>query len=258
MTDVTAQERQFEPSPSPWALVTGGSRGIGRAVALELAARGWNLAVGYLQNDAAAESVAAEARNAGSRVLLHKGNLAKARECAELIERIAIEAKPLSGLVHCAALGALAPTLETRPSWWKLTWDTHVGALVELVAAARPIFADEASVVAVSSLGSRFVTPGYASIGAAKGGLEVLVRYLAVELAPLGVNVNAVCGGPVDTDSLRSFPTFSQLEEESRRRPSSRMGQPEDVAPVVTFLMTPEARWIRGQVIVVDGGFSLY
>ena len=119
------------------------------------------------------------------------------------------------------------------------------------------MFATPAAVVAVSSLGSRFVTPGYASIGASKGGLEVLVRYLAAELAPRGVNVNAVCGGPVDTDSLRSFPTFVELEQMSRQRPSGRMGQPEDLAPVIAFLLGPDARWIRGQVIVVDGGFSL-
>lgn len=248
----------YDSEGSRWALVTGGSRGIGRAVALDLAARGWNLTIGYLQNDAAAEDVAARARNAGAKVQLHKGNLAKARECTELVERLAEETESLSGLVHCAALGALAPALETRPSWWKLTWDTHVGALVELASAARPIFAEEAGVVAVSSLGSRFVTPGYASIGASKGGLEVLVRYLAVELAPLGVQVNAVCGGPIDTDSLRSFPTYSQLEEESKRRPAGRIGKPEDVAPVVAFLLSHEARWIRGQVIVADGGFSLY
>lgn len=242
----------------PWALVTGGSRGIGRAVALELAARGWNVAVAYLRNDAAAEEVAAGIRAAGSRALLHKGNLAKPQECAALIERVRAEAGALAGLVHCAALGALAPTLETRPSWWRLTWDTHVGALLELVAGARALFAGVAAVVAVSSLGSRVVTPGYAAIGASKGGLEVLVRYLAAELAPRGVNVNAVCGGPVDTASLRSFPAFDELERISRQRPPGRMGRPEDLAPVIAFLLGPEARWIRGQVIVVDGGFSLY
>lgn len=241
-----------------WALVTGGSRGIGRAVALELATRGWNVTVAYLRNDAAAEEVAALVRAAGSRALLHKGNLARPQECAALIARVQDEAGTLAGLVHCAALGALAPALETRPSWWQLTWDTHVGALVELVAGARQLFASAAAVVAVSSLGSRFVTPGYAAIGASKGGLEVLVRYLAAELAPRGVNVNAVCGGPVDTDSLRSFPGFEELEQLSRRRPSGRIGRPEDLAPVIAFLLGPEARWIRGQVIVVDGGFSLH
>ena len=99
--------------------------------------------------------------------------------------------------------------------------------------------------------------PGYASIGASKGALETLVRYLAVELAPEGINVNCVCGGPVDTDSLRSFSHYDQIAEESGRRPSGRLGQPDDLAPIVSFLLSQEASWIQGQVIVADGGFSL-
>jgi NAD(P)-dependent dehydrogenase (short-subunit alcohol dehydrogenase family) len=84
------------------------------------------------------------------------------------------------------------------------------------------------------------------------------VRYLAAELAADGVTVNAVCGGPVETDSLRSFAFFAAVAEESRRRACGRIGQPEDIAPVVTFLLSPAARWIRGQIIVADGGFSLH
>lgn len=241
-----------------WALVTGGSRGIGRAVALDLAAHGWNVVVAYLRDDAAAESVACSVRKLRGQALLHRLNVANRAECAELVRRMEDVAGALGGFVHCAALGGSSPVLATRNGWWRLAWETHVGALVDLVQQSRSLLRPGAGVVALTSLGVRRVTPGYASIAAAKGALEALVRYLAAELAEAQVNVNAVCGGPVDTDSLRSFAFFDDVEAESRRRPPGRMGRGEDIAPVVRFLLGPEARWIRGQVIVADGGFSLY
>ncbi len=248
-----------EPSAANrWVLVTGGSRGVGGAVSGELAARHWNLIIAYLRNDAAAEEVAERVRASGQRVLLHKGNLASAQEYQALVGRIEGEVGRLDGLVHCAGLGALSPATATRGPRWRIAWDTHVGALVELVTRGRHLFRVPAAVVAVTSLGARRVLPGYASIGAAKGSLETIVRYLAAELAPTGINVNAVCGGPLDTDSLRSFPQYAELESESRRRPPGRMGRPADLAPVIGFLLGPDARWIRGQVIVADGGFDLY
>lgn len=243
---------------SRWCLVTGGSRGIGRAVALDLGARGWNVAVAFLQNEQAAAEVGDRLRELGRQVLVHQGNLANSDECARLVQLISSETDALHGLVHAAALGALAPVLETRANRWRLAWDTHVGALVDLVKHGQPLFAREASVVALSSLGARRVTEGYASIAAAKGALESVVRYLAAELAGQGINVNAVCGGPVDTDSLRTFPGYDGLVAESTRRPPGRLGEPSDLAPIVAFLLSPEARWIRGQVIVADGGLSLY
>lgn len=241
-----------------WALVTGGSRGIGRAVALELAARGWNVGISYLRNESAAAEVAAAVHERGRAALLLQGNVAQSETCAELVSRVADAAGRLDGLVHCAALGALSPALDTRPARWRLAWDTHVGAFVDLVSRSVPLFRPGAGVVALTSLGSARVTPGYASIGAAKAALEAVVRYLAAELADREVSVNAVCAGPVDTNSLRSFHFYSELAAESARRPPGRLGRPEDLAPVVAFLLSPQARWIRGQVVVADGGFSLH
>jgi enoyl-[acyl-carrier protein] reductase III len=241
-----------------WALVTGASRGIGAATAVELARRGWDVVIGYLRNAEAAESVAGRVRQHGRRALLAPCNVAKREECTDLVHRVQAEVGALHGLVHCAGLGALSPTLETRPARWQIAWDTHVAALLHLLAEARPILAPGSGVVALSSIGARSVTPGYASIAATKGALETLVRYLAAELAPQRIHVNAVCGGPVDTDSLRSFDVFAQLEAESARRPCGRLGQPTDLAPVIAFLLGEDAQWIRGQVIVADGGFSLH
>jgi enoyl-[acyl-carrier protein] reductase III len=216
------------------------------------------VAIVHLQNEAAAAETAREACARGARVLVHRANVASGDEVEELVARLSREAGRLDGLVHCAALGAPADTLDRRPNRWRLAWDTHVGALIDLLARTRPLLCEGAAVVALSSLGARRVMAGYGPIAAAKGALESLVAYLAAELAGSGVNVNAVCGGPVDTDSLRRFPAFADLERQSRQRPSGRMGRPEDIAPIVAFLLGPGARWIRGQVVVADGGFGLY
>lgn len=240
-----------------WALVTGGSRGIGRAVALELASRDWDIGIVYLRNEQAAESVAQSVREKGRRCVAYCANLAKADECAEVVQRFVKEAGSIAGLVHAAGLGSLSPALATRPARWQLAWDTHVGALLALASAAQPHFAEHASILAFTSLGTSHVMPGYAPIAAAKGALESLVKYLAAELLARGVNVNAIRGGPVDTDSLRSFATFAEVEAESRRRAPGRLGRPEDLAPIAAFLLGSEARWINGQVITADGGFSL-
>ena len=239
-------------------LVTGGGRGIGRAVALELGARGWDVGIVYLRNDAAAESVAEAIRGTGRRCTTYCANLAKADECADVVQRFANDSQSITALVHAAGLGSLSPALATRPARWQLAWDTHVGALLSLVSAAQPHFSEGgASVLAFTSLGASNVMPGYASIAAAKGALESLVKYLAAELLSCGVNVNAIRGGPIDTDSLRSFSTFDALEAESVRRAPGRLGRPEDIAPIAAFLLEPGSRWINGQVITADGGFSL-
>jgi NAD(P)-dependent dehydrogenase (short-subunit alcohol dehydrogenase family) len=240
-----------------WALVTGGSRGIGRAVALELAGRAWHVGIIYLRNEEAAAAAAESVRAKGRKCVTYSANLAKPDECAGVVERFAADAGPISALVHAAGLGALSPALSTRPARWQLAWDTHVGALLSLATAAQPHFAERASILAFSSLGASSVMPGYASIAAAKGALESLVKYLAAELLSCGVNVNAIRGGPVDTDSLRSFATFADVEAESGRRAPGRLGRPEDIAPIAAFLVEPDSRWINGQVITADGGFSL-
>jgi len=227
-------------------------------VAIAAAGRGWNVVVGYLRDDAAAADVRAAIESAGRKALLAKGNLANRDECATLADQCRDEVGRLDGFVHCAALGATAPATRTKPNRWKLAWDTHVGAFVELASLVRPLLRPGSGIVALSSLGAHLVMPGYASIGAAKGALEVLVRYLAVELALDGIRVNGVRAGPVETDSLHSFPYYGAIEQECRRRPAGRIGQPDDVARIVLFLLEPESEWIRGQMVVADGGYSLY
>ena len=215
------------------------------------------MAIVNLRNvDAAAET--ADAVHAlGRRCLAVQANVAKPDECADVVRRVAAECGALTGLVHAAGLGALSPTLATRPARWQIAWESHVGGLLALASAAQPLFTDDAGIVAFSSLGAWRVMPGYATIAAAKGALESVMRYLAAELAPR-VTVNAIRGGPIDTDSLRSFAFFDDIDAESRRRPPGRLGRPEDIAPVAAWLLGPGARWITGQVITADGGFGLH
>jgi enoyl-[acyl-carrier protein] reductase III len=234
------------------ALVTGGSRGIGRAIALRFAARGAaRVAIGYLRGDAAAEETAAAIRAAGAEPVLVRGNVA-----SERIAREAAELGPLDVLVHNAATGVIRPALETEDRHWDWTHAANARALLSLARAAAPTMPPGSSIVAISSLGSGRVLDDYALVGTSKAALEALVRYLAVELAP-GIRVNAVSAGVVATGALDHFPDREAMLELGARNPAGRLVTPEDVAGVVGFLCSPAAEMVRGQVLVVDGGFSL-
>jgi enoyl-[acyl-carrier protein] reductase III len=235
-------------------LVTGGSRGIGREIArrfAELGAR--RVAVCYLRNDRAAQETAEELRAMGAEPVLVRGNVASARVAAEVAEL-----GPLDALVHSAATGVIRPALETSDKHFDWTIAANARAFLSLVRAAAPQMPAGASVVGVSSLGSARVLDDYALVGASKAALETLVRYLAVELAPRGVRVNAVSAGLVDTEALDHFPNRERMLASSRERtPAGRLVEPRDVADAVVFLCSPQAEMVRGQTLIVDGGFSL-
>ena len=234
-------------------LVTGGSRGIGKAVALRFAELGAaRVAVGYMRGDRAAEETSSELRALGAEPILVRGNVASSR----IAEAVA-DLGPLAVLVHAAATGVIRPALETQDKHWDWTMSANARALLSLVRAAAPSMPAGSSIVGVSSLGSTRVLEDYALVGASKAALEALVRYLAVELAPRGIRVNAVSAGVVETGALEHFPQKEAMLEMGARNPTGRMVTPEDVAACVTFLCSPDAEMIRGQTIVVDGGWSL-
>jgi enoyl-[acyl-carrier protein] reductase III len=234
--------------------VTGGSRGIGRAIALRFAERGAaRVAIGYLRNDRAAEETAEELRTAGAEPLLIRGNVSSGRVLGEVTK-----AGPWDVVVHSAATGVIRPALETQDKHWDWTMDANAKALLSLARAVAPTMPEGSSIVALSSLGSFRVLENYVLVGTSKAALEALVRYLAVELAPRGIRVNAVSAGVVETQALDHFPNREQMLAMARERtPVGRMVEPTDVAGAVEFLCSPDAQMVCGQTLIVDGGYSL-
>ena len=234
-------------------LVTGGSRGIGRAIALRLARDGAStVAIGYFRSDSAAEETGEELRALGAEPVLVRGNVTSSR-VAEQVAALG----PLDVLVHNAATGVIRPALETDDRHWDWTLNANARALLGLTRVAAPSLPVGASIVAISSLGSVRVLENYSLVGTSKAALEALVRYLAVELAPRGIRVNAVSAGVVETGALDHFPNREEMLASGAGNPAGRIVMPDDVAGVVSFLCSPDAEMIRGQTVVIDGGWSL-
>ncbi len=232
--------------------VTGGSRGIGRAIALRFARDGAKqVAIGYLRNDTAAEQTAEELRALGAEPTLVRGNVTSQR----VLDEVAALG-PLDVLVHNAATGVIRPALETEDKHWDWTLNANARALLQLARVAAPSMPDGSSIVALSSLGAQRVLENYVLVGTSKAALESLVRYLGVELAPR-IRVNAVSGGVVETGALEHFPNREEMLRAGAANPVGRLVTPDDIAGAVAFLCSKDADMIRGQTIIVDGGFSL-
>jgi enoyl-[acyl-carrier protein] reductase III len=234
--------------------VTGGTRGIGKAIALRLASDGASrIVLGYMRNDQAAESAAEEIRAAGAEPVLVRGNVSSERVAREVAELGALDA-----LIHSAATGVIRPALEIEKKHWDWTLDANAYALLALAKAAAPQMQPGSSIVGISSLGSIRVLENYVVVGTSKAALESLVRYLAVELAPRGIRVNAVSAGVVETEALDHFPNKDEmLRKGLEQSPAGRLVEPADVADAVAWLCSPGAEMVRGHTLVVDGGFSL-
>jgi enoyl-[acyl-carrier protein] reductase III len=234
-------------------LVTGGTRGIGLAIAKRLVRDGASRTVlGYLRNDTAAEAAAVEIRAAGAEPVLVRGNVAS----QSVVEELAA-AGPFRVVVHNAATGVVRPALETEDKHWDWTLNANARSLLALARASAPSMDDGSAIVAISSLGSQRVLENYILIGTSKAAIESVMRYLAVELAPRGVRVNAVSAGVVETEALEFFPNKDEMLRSVERTPAGRLVEPDDVAAAVSFLCSDDAAMVRGQTLIVDGGFSL-
>jgi enoyl-[acyl-carrier protein] reductase III len=237
------------------ALVTGGGRGIGRAIAGNLAARGANLVVAYLRNRGAAEEVCVEAEDHSVKALAVRANVGDESQLDALFDRVDETFGRLDLFVSNAATGVLKDLDGLDARAWAWTMDANARAFFLGAKRAAGLMSAGGHVVALSSQGSTRVLPGYMVVGASKAALEAVARYLAVELGPRGIRVNVVSPGVVDTDALRHFPARdAMLATAQAKTPLGRLATPEDVAAIVDFLTSERAGMITGQTIVVDGG----
>jgi len=240
------------------ALVTGGSRGIGRAISVRLAAEGASMViVNYLENDTEADRTRAMIEQEGAACLLAKANLLHAAEVDSLFQNLKETVGSLDVFVHCAAVTAFKPLKDIRPNQWDLIMNVNARSFLLCTQKCVSLM-KQGRIVAISSLGSSRVIPNYGALGPTKAALEATVRYLGAELAPVGIRVNAVSGGFIQTDSIRKHPGLNAAAEFiSSRTPAGRLGTPNDITGVVMFLLSPSANWICGQTIIADGGLSL-
>jgi enoyl-[acyl-carrier protein] reductase III len=244
------------------ALVTGSGRGIGRAIALHLADLGANLVINFHRNEAPAQEVAELVRKKGRRAMVVKANLSKTEDIENLFKNIADEFGGLDIFVSNAASGFNRPAMQQKVTGWDWTMDVNARAFLFSAQQAVPLMETRGGghMVAISSPGSHRVLPDYISVGASKAALEALTRYLAVELAPRNIRVNAVAPGIVLTDALQHFSALSQADtipNAIRNTPAGRLVTPKDVAGVVEFLCSPAASMMVGQVLILDGGYTL-
>lgn len=240
------------------ALITGGARGIGKAVALKLARAGADIVIVYYSSAEEAEQVVQEIKALGRRAAAIKANVADEASVKELLTQVQGQFNRLDMLISNAASGVLKPALTMSTKHWRWCMETNALALNHLMRAAEPMLQTGGRVIALSSLGAHRAIPNYAFIGASKAALEALVRSLSIELAPKSITVNTVSAGVVDTDALKYFPNREQLLEEYQAHAlADRPLSPADVANAVYLLCLPEADMIRGQTIFVDAGYSI-
>jgi enoyl-[acyl-carrier protein] reductase III len=250
-----------QPFISKVALVTGSSRGIGRAIALRLAAEGADIVVHYLRKKSAAEAVVAEIEALGRRAIAIKANLAEVGQIEAMFDRLEAEFGRCDIFIGNAASGSPQDIMGVTDKQWDWTMDVNARAILRCAQRAAPLMAARGwgRMVLISSPGSQRVLPHYAVIGLSKAVVEAMTRYLAADLARQGIIVNAVSPGLVNTEAVSAFPVDLQavFDVAASRAPAGRLVTPEDVAGVTAFLCSEAAGMIVGQTLTVDGGYQL-
>lgn len=242
------------------ALITGSSRGIGKATALQLARDGYDIVINYARSKKSAIETAEEIEAIGRKVLVVKANVGDVQKIKDMFLQIDEEFGRLDVFVNNAASGVQRPIMELEETHWDWTLNINSKALLFCAQEAAKLMekGGGGKIVSISSLGAIRYLKNYTVVGVSKAALEALTRYLAVELAPKNIVVNAVSGGAVDTEALQHFPNREEILQEAKdKTPAGKMVEIEDMVNCVMFLLSDKSSMIRGQTIIVDGGISL-
>jgi enoyl-[acyl-carrier protein] reductase III len=241
-------------------LITGGTKGIGLAIGRAFAREAGDVFLNYHSDDAAAQDAAAQVSVNGGQPHLIKADVGSPEGCAAMIATICQRTQRLDQIVHCAVDAYATTALAADPARFARAVITNGASLLFLVQAALPLLARGSTVFFLTSRGGRVVVPNYVAIGVAKAMAESLMRYLAVELAPKGVRINAIAPGIVETDAVRTLfgaDAVRMVGDSARHNPSGRGVAAADCTSLMRWLASPEAEFIQGQVVFVNGGANL-
>jgi enoyl-[acyl-carrier protein] reductase III len=240
------------------AVVTGGTRGIGRAIALELAKCGASVYALYARDRKSAEAFEQEANRSGLKIKTVRGDLTRNETFQTSVDQVKEACETIDILVHAAASGVHKSALELTDRHMRWTFDINFFAVHKLTMELIGKMKKGGRIIGLTSSGGSRVIPHYAAIGASKGALESLFRHYARELAGEGIIVNLVCPGMVMTDAAKAFPEIGKrLALTLEYTPTGKLTTPEQVAALVRFLCSEEASQIVGQTLVLDGGKGL-
>ncbi len=257
---------QCESMKGKTLVISGATRGIGKAILYRFAEAGADIAFTYNSNEKEAEKIAIDVKERfGIRAVAYQLNILEPETYKDLFKLIDEDFKRVDYFVSNAIIsgrsvvGGFGPFMRLKPRGLNNIFTATVSAFVvgAQEAAKRMEKVGGGSIVSLSSTGNLVYTPNYAGHGTSKAAVETMVKYAAAELGEKGIRVNAVSGGPIDTDALKAFPNYEEVKAEVvARSPLNRMGLPEDLAGMCWFLCTKECSWLTGQTIVIDGGTS--
>lgn len=240
------------------AVVTGGTRGIGRAISIRLAREGAKVFALYGRSRAAADELLGQAAAEGLNIECLRGDLTHEGQFAALVAEIREKAPTIDFLVHSAASGVHRAAHELSLKHLRWTFEVNVFSIHNLITSLIENIPSGGRVIGITSSGGVRVIPFYTAVGASKGALEAMFRHYAHEFAARGISVNCVCPGLVLTDAVEHFPDKEgRIDRAQASTPIGELTVPDDVASTVAFLCTPEARKIVGQTLVIDGGKTL-
>jgi enoyl-[acyl-carrier protein] reductase III len=239
-------------------LVTGGTRGLGRSIALQLARAGATVHAGYFSNEAAAEAFRTEVAEQGLSCHTVKANLMTSSGIQALHDHVAQSSGRLDALVYNSATGVHKPLAELTQRHLATVWQVNVGAFFDLSVKLLPLLSAGARIVAISSEGAQRAVDHYGAVGSSKGALEALSRQMAAEWASRNIHVNVVAPGLLRTDTLAALPNAERrVQTEGEQNPLGRLVTLEEVACVVHFLCSAASEGVVGETINVDGGKSI-